>query len=145
MTKSFVISVCLAVLTAAPVVAQDTSGDPETGEKVFGKCRSCHSITDADGEAIAKGGRTGPNLYAIAGRTAGTYPDFSYSDDMVAAGEKGLAWSEADFMTYVADPSGFLKAYLDDPKARGKMTFKLRKDDEAADVWAYLVSVAPGS
>ena len=145
MPKIIVISACLAILTAAPIVAQDASGDAAKGEKVFGKCRSCHSITDADGEVIARGGRTGPNLFAISGRTAGSYPDFSYSDEMVAAGEKGLAWSEEDFLTYVSDPSGFLKTYLDDPKARGKMTFKLRKDDEAADVWAYLVSVAPGS
>lgn len=119
------------------------SGNAEDGEKVFRQCRSCHSITDADGNDIQKGGRVGPNLYGVAGRTAGTYEGFKYSDSMVAAGEAGLAWDEEHFTPYVQDPTGFLRDYLDDSSARGKMTFKARKEQDALDVWAYLVSVGP--
>lgn len=127
---------------AGPAFAE---GDAEKGAKNFNKCKACHVIADDAGEEIVKGGKTGPNLYGIVGRTAGTYEGFNYSDAMVAAGEAGLVWEEADFTTYVADPSKFLKEYLDDTSARGKMTFKLRKEDEAANIWAYLASVGPQS
>ncbi|MEM8731912.1 MAG: c-type cytochrome [Pseudomonadota bacterium] len=117
-------------------------GDPAKGEKAFNKCKACHMIETADGETIIKGGKTGPNLWGVVGRVAGT-TDFKYSDYMVTAGGEGLVWDEANFSEYVADPSKFLKAYLDDSKARGKMTFKLRKAEEAADIWSYLESVSP--
>ncbi len=129
---------------ASPLLAEShASGDPEAGEKVFRQCRACHSIQDADGNDIQKGGRVGPNLYGVAGRTAGTYEDFSYSDSMIAAGEAGLAWDEAHIVPYAQDPTGFLKEYLDDSSARGKMVFKARKEEDALNVWAYLVSVGP--
>lgn len=41
------------------------------------------------------------------------------------------------------DPTKFLREFTDDPKARGKMTFKVRKEQDAHDLWAYLVSVSP--
>ena len=119
-------------------------GDPAAGEKAFKQCQTCHVVQAADGTLLAgKAGKTGPNLFGVIGRTAGTYPDFKYGDSMVAAGEKGLAWNEEEFTKYTKDPSAFLKEFLEDPKARGKMTFKLTSGME--DVAAYLQSVAPGS
>ena len=134
-------AVALAFATS-PALAE---GDPEKGAKNFNKCKACHAITDDAGENIVKGGKTGPNLYGVVGRTAGTYDGFRYSKSMVEAGEAGLVWEEADFASYVADPSKFLKGYLDDTSARGKMAFKLKKEDEVANIWAYLVSVGPQS
>lgn len=117
------------------------SGDPAEGEKVFRQCKSCHSIQDADGNDIQKGGKVGPNLYGVAGRTAGSVDGFGYSKFMVAAGEAGLTWDEEHFVPYVQDATGFLRDYLDDKSARGKMTYRVRKEDDAINVWAYLVSV----
>ena len=123
---------------AAPVLAD--GGDAEKGEKTFNKCKSCHAITTDSGEDIVKGGKTGPNLYGLPGRTAGTYDDFRYGDSIVAAGEAGLVWDEENFDKYVVDPRAFLREYLDDSSAKTKMTFKLKKGAE--DVWAYLESVS---
>ncbi len=132
------------MLLAAPcAMAQDAGGDPAAGEKDFNQCKTCHSITDADGNDIVKGGKVGPNLYGVVGRQAGTWDDFKYSEYMVAAGESGLEWNLEDFTVYVQDPTAFLRDYIDDPKARGKMTFKLTKAEKAPDIWAYLVSVGP--
>ena len=117
------------------------SGDPEAGEREFNKCKSCHMIVSADGEEIVKGGRTGPNLWNVIGRQAGTYEDFRYGDSLVEAGEQGLVWNEETFTAYVQDPKGFLSEYLDDSSARSKMSFRLRSGME--DVYAYLVSVSP--
>ena len=110
---------------------------------MFNKCKTCHSITAADGTAIQKGGKVGPNLYGVVGRPAGTVADFKYSPSMVEAGEKGLVWDEANIAEYVQDPTKFLKTYLEDDKAKGKMTFKLTSGME--DVVAYLQSVGPGT
>lgn len=132
------IAAVIAGLLAVPAFAE---GDPAAGEKEFNKCKSCHMVVADDGTEIVKGGKTGPNLWGIVGRTAGTYADFRYGDDLVAAGEAGLVWDEATFVEYVADPRAFLRTYLDDNKAKSKMSFKLRSGGE--DVWAYLASVSP--
>lgn len=130
-------------LLAAPVFADGhATGDAEAGAKVFNKCKACHMIQDADGNDIVKGGRTGPNLYGIYNRVAGS-TDFRYGDSLVEAGEAGLVWNEEVFSQYITDPKKFLAEYNDDKRAKSKMAFKLRKDDEKANVWAYLVSVGP--
>ena len=141
--KSAIIVAALGL--ALPAQAQDASGDADKGEKGFGKCRACHMIENDAGEVIVKGGKTGPNLFGLPGRIAGKHADFGYSDAMVAAGDKGFTWDEEHFIAYTQDPTEFLKEYLEDGKARSKMTFKLRKEEEARDIWAYLEKVAAGS
>ncbi|WP_425099401.1 c-type cytochrome [Tropicibacter sp. S64] len=135
----------LALLAASPLAAQDApTGDAAKGEKEFNKCKACHMIEGPDG-AIARGGKVGPNLYGVVGRQAGTMEGFSYSDLMVAAGEKGLMWNEGDFKTYVKDATAFLREYTGESSGRGKMTFKLNNEEAAADIWAYLASVGPAT
>jgi cytochrome c len=141
--KLFAVTALGMALMSAPAFAEGhATGDAAAGEGVFGKCKSCHMITDAEGNDIVKGGRTGPNLYGLYKRVAGS-TDFKNGDSIVQAGEAGLVWEEASFIAYVADPKKFLAETLDDKGAKSKMSFKLKKADEAADVWAYLVSVGP--
>lgn len=133
-------------LVAGPAFADGhASGDAAAGEGVFSKCKACHSIVDAEGEVIVKGGRNGPNLYGLYTRQAGAEEDFGkkYGKSLIEAGENGLTWDEANFVQYVADPRAFLRETLDDSKARSKMSFKLGDEQDAKDVWAYLVSVGP--
>ncbi|WP_128514134.1 c-type cytochrome [Tabrizicola thermarum] len=132
-------------LVAAPAFAQDApTGDAAAGEKVFNKCQTCHVIANEAGEVLAgKGSKTGPNLYGLPGRIAGTYPDFKYGESLVKLGEMGFAWNEEDFVKYVADPTKFLQEKEGDKKARGKMMFKLPKEEEARNVWAYIASLSP--
>ena len=100
-------------------------GDPAAGEKVFKKCKACHDVG-----ADAKN-KVGPVLNGVVGRTAGTYPDFSYSDAMKTAGEEGLVWDEETLDKYLKKPKDVV------PKT--KMTFAgLRKEDDIKDVIAYL-------
>ena len=132
-------------LIAAPAFAQDApTGDAAAGEKVFAKCQTCHVVANEAGEVLAgKGAKTGPNLYGMPGRVAGTYPEFKHGDAMVALGATGFTWNEADFVAYVADPSKFLEDKLADKKARGKMMFKLPKEEDAKNVYAYIASLSP--
>ena len=114
-------------------------GDAVKGKKAFSKCRSCHTVASED-EVFFKGGKTGPNLFGALGRQAGTAEGYKYGASIVAAGEAGLMWTEELMISYIADPKGFLKEYLDDSGAKAKMTFKMK---DADDVVAYLASVAP--
>lgn len=138
------LSIAVLALAAAPAFAQDskTSGDPAAGEKVFNQCQACHVIKNDEGETLAgRSGRTGPNLFDLEGRQAGTVEDYRYSNALVEAGEAGLEWNEEDFVAYVQDPTGFLRKFLDDQGARGKMSLKLRSEEDAANVWAYITSL----
>ncbi|HKK84538.1 MAG TPA: c-type cytochrome [Roseovarius sp.] len=141
--KFTILSIFAAATAAAPVLADDhASGDPEAGEKAFRQCKACHMIVDDDGNNIVRGGRVGPNLYGIVGRTAGSIEDFRYSDLLAAAGEQELAWDEESFVGYVQDPTGWLKEYTGED-GRGKMSYMVRKEEDAVNVWAYLASVGP--
>jgi cytochrome c len=141
--KLTISAVVLAVVTSAPAFA---AGDAAAGEKVFAKCQTCHVIANEAGEVLGgKNSKTGPNLYGMPGRVAGTYPEFKYGESIVALGATGFVWDEASFTEYVADPAKFLKTKLDDTKAKSKMAFKLPKAEDAADVWAYIASLSPAA
>lgn len=125
-------------VTALPVSA---AGDAAKGEKAFKKCRACHSIVSPD-EVIFKGGKTGPNLFGVIGRTAGTLEGYRFGASIIQAGETGLIWDEAQLIDYIANPKLFLQDVTGDSSARSKMTFKMTN---AGDITAYLVSVSPAT
>lgn len=128
----------LSTLLAAPAFA---AGDAEAGAKVFNKCQTCHVVANEAGEVLAgKNAKTGPNLYGVVGRAAGTFPEFKYGESIVALGAGGYTWTEADLAVYLADPAAFLKEKLGDDKAKSKMSFKLKNEKEAADVAAFLAT-----
>lgn len=146
----FHLALAAGLLAAAPAIAQSengeamtVSGDAAAGEKAFRRCVACHVVVNDAGETLAgRKARTGPNLYGVAGRAAASVEDFRYSKSMQAAGEAGLIWTEEKFVAYVQDPTGFLREELDDSGARGAMSFKVRKEQEALDLYAYLASLA---
>ena len=118
------------------------AGDIAKGEKKFKKCKSCHMIVDDSGRTIVKGGRNGPNLYGILGRTAGSIDGFKYGKSLATLGKSGFVWSEYEFVAYLADPKKYLADKLDDKKARSKMSYKLKNEADALNIWAYLESVS---
>lgn len=138
--KKLPIVVAAMVSLATPAFSE---GDVAEGEKVFKKCKSCHMIVADDETVIQKGGKTGPNLWGVIGRPAGSQEGFKYGKSLAAAGEAGLVWDEEHFVTYVQDPAKFLKTYLDDKGAKSKMSLKLKKGME--DIYAYLASFGPES
>jgi cytochrome c len=127
-----------AVVALSAAGAVSAAGDVAKGEKEFAKCKACHTIANGD-TVIVKGGKVGPNLFGLIGRKAGTFEGFKYGASIVAAGEKGLVWDEAQIAAYMQDPKAFLAAYLSDPAAKTKMTFKLKTGAE--DVATYLASI----
>ncbi len=137
MTKKIaLIAASAASMTLAGWAAH--AGDPAAGETQFRQCRACHMITAPDGDVIQRGGRVGPNLYGIIGAQAGAVEGFRYSDELVAAGNDGLVWDRENFIAYVEDPTGFMREFTGDARARSPMNFQMRSG--ADDMYAYLAT-----
>ncbi|WGV16293.1 c-type cytochrome [Fuscovulum ytuae] len=134
MTRTLIAALTLATLTA-PAFAQDAA----KGEADFKKCKACHAIIAADGTEIVKGGKTGPNLFGILGRTVGGLEGYAYGDSIVAVGASGAVWDEAMIAAYLVDPTKWLKEQTGDAAAKSKMSFKLAKGGE--DMAAYLATL----
>jgi cytochrome c2 len=106
--------------------------DVAAGEKVFKKCAACHAV----GEGAKN--KVGPEQNALFGRTAGTAPDYNYSQAMKDAGAKGLVWNEETLGKYLENPKEFIPG--------NKMAFPgLKKEDERKNVIAYLKTFSPGA
>ena len=84
--------IAAAIVTASAAFA---AGDSSAGAGVFDRCSICHS-----GKKGAPN-RTGPNLFGVVGRKAGTYPGFTYSPAMKSA---GFVWTPAKLNDYLASP-----------------------------------------
>lgn len=130
MQLSAALTATLLVLAISPTHAQDAV----KGEKVFKKCAACHQVgTDASN-------KTGPVLTGIIGRPAATFEGFKYSKSMTAAGAAGHVWNEESIFEYIGNPTKYLRALLDDPRAKAKMRFKLKSEQDRRDVIAYLAT-----
>lgn len=138
----------IAALTiaAAPAFAEShVTGDATAGEAAFARqCITCHVVVNEAGETLAgRKAKTGPNLYGVAGRAVASYPEYRYGKSVIAVGEAGHVWSEENFVAYVQDPTKWLRATLDDKKARSKMSFKVRSAEDAVNLYAYLAAIGP--
>mgnify|MGYP001820249186 FL=1 len=117
------------------------SGDPEAGETAFNQCQSCHVVQNDDGEVMAgRNGKTGPNLFGVVGRQAGALDGFRYKKSIVEAGEGGLVWDAETLTAYLQDPNAFLKETLDSNRARSGMAFRVRSEEDAANLAAFLAT-----
>ncbi|WP_423222123.1 c-type cytochrome [Limimaricola pyoseonensis] len=130
----------LAALAAAPALAQDIAN----GETQFSRqCVACHVVRDPGGAVLAgRTARTGPNLHGLEGRVIGDVEEFRYGEAMDRMRERGVTWTAERFTGYLQDPTGWLRDELDDRRARGKMAYRVRDAQTAADIWAYLQSLS---
>ncbi len=138
--KTSLIATLAAATFALPAMAQD-AGDAAKGEKEFNKCKACHMVQAPDGTDIVKGGKTGPNLYGVVGRKAGTEEGFKYSDALIKLGEAGEVWTVADLEHYITDPNSYVEEKVGDKSLKTKMTFKMKKNQ--ANVIAFLAQHSP--
>ncbi len=104
------------------------SADPALGERAFrGKCLTCHTVEQGGANG------TGPNLYGIMGAQKHAVPGFAYSNAMTAL--EG-AWTYENMSDWLENPAGYVRGT--------SMAFAgLRRDDERANVIAYLTSYSP--
>lgn len=116
-----------ALLAALPPAYR--GADLENGRLHFTLCRSCHV-------ALAGGAdMTGPNLYGVFGRRAGSRPGFPYSAELKAT---GWTWDAPRLDVWLTAPAAAV------PGTR--MSFPgIRDDADRRDVIAYLKVVSSGA
>lgn len=97
------------------------TADAAAGEKVFGKCKSCHKIDGTNA--------TGPHLNGVVGRNHAAVPDFKYSDAMAA--KSADVWTPEAIYEFIKNPKAAIPGT--------KMGFAgLPSPQDRANVIAYL-------
>ena len=92
------------------------------GEKVFKKCKACHSI-NADG-----GNKIGPKLWNVMFRPVGSIADYKYSKALASYGKE---WNWEEMNGFLIKPSKLIKG--------NKMGFAgLKNERDRASVILYL-------
>ena len=100
--KKIVFLLFISNILFCTIISGAAAIDLRKGKRVFNKCKACHTL-------IANKNRVGPSLKSLFGRKAGTVPDYRYSKAMIAAGKKGLIWSENSLAKYLKKPSKYIK------------------------------------
>ena len=104
------------------IMALLASASVADGEKVFKKCKACHSIK--------QGGRNniGPKLWNVMFRPVGAVTDYKYSKALAGYGKN---WSVEELNGFLIKPASYLKGT--------KMAYAgLRKEKDRASVIKYL-------
>jgi cytochrome c len=121
MKSSFIKVVGFTALLAAFASPAMADGDAAAGEKVFKKCKACHTLEEGKN-------KVGPSLHGVMGRAAGTLEGFKFSSAM---SESGLTWDDETMAKFLAKPKDLV--------AKTKMSFAgLKKEDDIENVIAYL-------
>lgn len=111
-----------AAADSGPSVAElVAAADVAKGEKVFGKCKACHTVE-------AGKNKTGPSLHGVVGRPIGSVEGFGYSSAMAGHGGD---WTVENLDAFLTKPKDFVPGT--------KMGFAgLKKPGDRAAVIAYL-------
>ena len=98
--------------------------DAAAGEKVFGKCKTCHKIDGKDG--------TGPHLNGVVGRNHAAVAGFKYSEAILALSAE--VWTDEAIYDFLKNPKIAIPGT--------KMGFAgLSKPADRANVVAYLATL----
>jgi len=122
----------LLMLAAAAAIAlaagPSFAGDAKKGEKVFKKCKACHTMK-------AGKHKVGPSLHGVFGRKAGTAEGYKKYRGLVDA---DWSWDEATLDEFLINPKKFTKKRSG---IKAAMVFKLKKEKDRANIIEYLKTV----
>ena len=108
--------------TSVDISALLALGDVAHGEKVFKKCKACHSIKQGGGNKI------GPKLWNVMFRPVGSIADYKYSKALSTYGKE---WTWEEMNGFLIKPAKWIKG--------NKMGFAgLKKEEDRASIMLYL-------
>ena len=110
----------VGLLAALP--APYSEADPDNGRRVFARCRSSHTLPEGGANL------TGPNLWAVFGRRAGSLEGYNYSP---ALRDADFTWTAEQLDEWLTNPRTFLPG--------NKMAFAgVRDEQDRRDLIAWL-------
>lgn len=110
--------------------------DAEAGKAASRQCRACHVF-----EADKPSRPTGPNLHGVYGSVAGGRSDFAkYSEGMIGAHDKNVAWTDDTLFEYIGDPKTFLDK-VNGKEVKHTMLFQMNDEQKRKDVIAFLRAI----
>jgi cytochrome c len=115
---------------AVPIATLLASADAAAGESSFKKCASCHTADQGGANKV------GPGLWDVVNRPIASHEGFSYSAAMKDFSEGGSVVWDYDHL------NGFLLAPKQHVPGTAMGFAGLKKDDERANVIAYLRSLS---
>ena len=119
MKKSWILAAAIPAMVLWSGSA--AAGDAAAGEKVFKKCKTCHTME-------AGKNKVGPSLAGIFGKPAGSVEGYKYSKAML---DSGITWDEGNLDVYLLKPKDLIQGT--------KMAFPgLKKEEDRANVIEYL-------
>ncbi len=117
----------VALTVASSALAAGPVGNAANGERDFAVCRACHQVGPT-----AKNG-IGPVLNGVVGRTAGTFPGYTYSASNKSS---GITWTPEELTKYLANPQGVVP--------HTKMMFAgVHDPQKVSDIIAFLGQYGP--
>lgn len=112
----------LVLLVPGAAIAQSVN---QTGERVFERCYSCHSVQKREK------GLSGPNLHALAKRPLAGDQSFAYSKAFKAFAKQNPRWTAELLDRFLTDPESLIPG-------NQMGFFGLKKAEERAAIIAYL-------
>ena len=126
--KMLALAAALSGMMTGIALADDVDvadGNAAHGEKIFNKCKACHTIEEGGPN------RVGPNLYGIMDRGVAKKADYNYSKAMKDFGAKTPKWTEEILFKYLEKPRELVPGTY--------MSFAgLKKPQDRDDLLAYL-------
>lgn len=134
MTPFKSLAVCAVTFFALLAAVSVNAADLENGKRIFKQCTACHQAGEGAQNAF------GPVLNNVLGRTAGSFPGYTYSDGVSAAKADGLIWTPDRLFEWLAGPSQFLQTYLRRDDVSSKMPVNFPDENDRRDVIAFLAT-----
>jgi len=124
--KGIMIAIGAMAMLISSIPIEEAVAGPES------KCKSCHTFE--------QGGKhkTGPNLFAIVGRKAGSTDFGKYSDALKNA---DWVWDEEKLKQWVCDSKKAIKSFTGNDHAKTKMRKQKKCGKKAEAVVAFLKSL----